>query len=40
MLRASRSIEAFYKSEVKNRALLDAVPDVMFRVTGQGEFLR
>ena len=39
MLRASRSIEAFYKSEAKNKALLDAVPDVMFRVTGQGEFL-
>jgi diguanylate cyclase (GGDEF)-like protein/PAS domain S-box-containing protein len=39
MLRASRSIEGFYKSEAKNRALMNAVPDVMFRVTRQGKLL-
>jgi PAS domain S-box-containing protein len=39
MLRASRSIEAYHRSEEKNRALLDAIPDVMFRVDREGGIL-
>ena len=39
MLRASRSIEAFHRSEMKNRALLDAVPDLMLRLNRQGYLL-
>ncbi len=39
MLRASRSIEALHRSEMKNRALLDAVPDLMVRTNRQGELL-
>ncbi len=39
MLRASKSIEALHRSETKNRALLDAVPDLMLRANRQGELL-
>jgi diguanylate cyclase (GGDEF)-like protein/PAS domain S-box-containing protein len=39
ILRASRSMAAYDKSEAKNRALLNAVPDVMFRVNAEGELL-
>jgi diguanylate cyclase (GGDEF)-like protein/PAS domain S-box-containing protein len=39
MLRASRSIEALHRSEMKNRALLDAVPDLMLRANRHGELL-
>ena len=39
MLRASRSIEAYHRSEARNRAILDAVPDVMFRVDREGRLL-
>lgn len=39
MLRASRSIEALQRSEMKNRALLDAVPDLMLRTNRQGDLL-
>jgi diguanylate cyclase (GGDEF)-like protein/PAS domain S-box-containing protein len=36
MLRASRSIEALHMSEMKNRALLNAVPDLMLRIDRDG----
>jgi diguanylate cyclase (GGDEF)-like protein/PAS domain S-box-containing protein len=39
MLRASRSIEALHRSEMKNRALLDAVPDLMLRTNREGDLL-
>jgi diguanylate cyclase (GGDEF)-like protein/PAS domain S-box-containing protein len=39
MLRASKSIEALQRSEAKNRALLNAVPDLMLRVSRTGELL-
>jgi diguanylate cyclase (GGDEF)-like protein/PAS domain S-box-containing protein len=39
MLRASRSVEALQRSEAKNRALLNAVPDLMLRVGRTGELL-
>ncbi|OPY70039.1 MAG: Cyclic di-GMP phosphodiesterase Gmr [Syntrophorhabdaceae bacterium PtaU1.Bin034] len=39
MLRASKSMEALQRSEAKNRALLNAVPDLMLRVGRVGELL-
>jgi DNA-binding response OmpR family regulator len=39
MLRASRSIGALQKSEAKNRALLNAVPDLMLRMSRTGALL-
>ncbi len=39
MLRASSSIGALQRSEAKNRALLNAVPDLMLRVSRTGELL-
>ncbi|MGA2107147.1 MAG: EAL domain-containing protein [Syntrophorhabdales bacterium] len=39
MLRASRSVEALQRSEAKNRALLNAVPDLMLRIGRTGELL-
>ncbi len=39
MLRASKSVEALQRSEAKNRALLNAVPDLMLRVSRTGELL-
>ena len=36
MLRASRSIAAQLQTEMKNRALLDAVPDLMLRLNRKG----
>jgi len=39
MLRASESIDALQRSEAKNRALLNAVPDLMLRVSRTGKLL-
>lgn len=39
MLRASSSIAAFQRSEAKNRALLNAVPDMMLRINREGDLL-
>lgn len=36
MLRASRAFVKFRKSKAKNRALLNAIPDLMFRVRREG----
>jgi len=39
LLRASRAIIDLHRSEMKNRALLNAVPDVMFHIDSEGIFL-
>ncbi len=39
MLRAKDAVEGMLASEAKNRALLMAVPDLMFRVSRDGKFL-
>lgn len=39
MLRSSQAFEELRKSETRNRALLDAIPDVMFHIDRQGVFL-
>ena len=39
LLRASRAIIDLHRSEMKNRALLNAVPDVMFHIDSEGVFL-
>jgi diguanylate cyclase (GGDEF)-like protein len=39
MLRASRAFSQLQESESKNQALLDAIPDLMFRISGEGIFL-
>jgi diguanylate cyclase (GGDEF)-like protein/PAS domain S-box-containing protein len=39
ILRASSAIENLFKSESKNRALLNAIPDRMFRMSKTGEVL-
>jgi len=36
MLRASRALGSLHRSEMKNRALLDAIPDVMFHIDSSG----
>jgi len=39
MLRASCAFSQLQESESKNQALLDAIPDLMFRISGEGIFL-
>jgi DNA-binding response OmpR family regulator len=39
MLRASRAFSKLRQSEAKNQALLNAIPDLMFRISGDGIFL-
>lgn len=39
MLRAKRDLDARRESEAKNQAVLDAIPDVMFQVTRDGEIV-
>lgn len=39
VVRASRVYEQYQQSEARNRALLDAVPDLMFRLSREGRFL-
>ena len=39
VVRASRIYEQYQQSEARNRALLDAVPDLMFRLSREGRFL-
>ncbi|MDH7499951.1 MAG: EAL domain-containing protein [candidate division NC10 bacterium] len=39
MLRASRAFSQLKQSEAKNRALLNAIPDLMFRISQDGVFL-
>ena len=39
LLRASKAIIDLHRSEMKNRALLNAVPDVMFHIDSEGVFL-
>ncbi len=36
MLRASRALDSLYKGEMRNRALLNAIPDVMFHIDREG----
>ncbi|HMK57275.1 MAG TPA: response regulator [Dissulfurispiraceae bacterium] len=36
MLRAGSALGSLHRSEMKNRALLDAIPDVMFHIDGHG----
>lgn len=39
ILRASMAIDRLFRSEAKNRALLDAIPDMMFRIGKDGTCL-
>ncbi|MCG7854348.1 MAG: PAS domain S-box protein, partial [Methanoregulaceae archaeon] len=39
ILRASKTLDDLYRSESKNRALLDAIPDNMFRIGSDGSIL-
>ncbi len=39
MLRASEAVEGLQRSEARNRALLEAMPDMMFRLDRGGRFL-
>jgi PAS domain-containing protein len=39
MLRAARALLNLRRSEAKNQALLNAIPDLMFRISREGTFL-
>jgi diguanylate cyclase (GGDEF)-like protein/PAS domain S-box-containing protein len=39
MLRASETFDNLVRSEIKNRALINAIPDAMFQIDRQGKFM-